>query len=401
MSMTTEVLAPQRAEQPVEIAELCRSLFWCLARADQRRWAETYVRGLLSVPGRKSIRRISEQVVGYRADQSLQQFLNQSPWDCGQVRANLAHSVRAALRPQAWVFAEVAFPKHGANSVAVTRQFAPSLGRTVNCQLGIAAVLATDRGSCPVNWRLTLPRCWDNDTERRTRARVPDTERHRPWWRYVLDSIGEMADGWALPPAPVLVDCRNDTHPAPLLHGLDAYGVRYAVQIAGGTLIRPARLGKLNPGPGLPPTPVAEVAAAVPPSSRTTVAWWDARSGQMRWSQFAVVPIAGETSVHRIVPGRGHQAPPRVVIEWTAGGARPAGLWITNLGTARLPELAGLLRLPDQARADLQRMNDDCGLRHFEGRSYGGWHHHVTLVSVAHAYRVLTELGAAAALPYS
>jgi SRSO17 transposase len=28
------------------------------------------------------------------------------------------------------------------------------------------------------------------------------------------------------------------------------------------------------------------------------------------------------------------------------------------------------------------------GLRHFEGRSYIGWHHHVTLVSMAHAFAV-------------
>ena len=29
--------------------------------------------------------------------------------------------------------------------------------------------------------------------------------------------------------------------------------------------------------------------------------------------------------------------------------------------------------------------------RHFEGRSYRGWHHHVTLVSVAHAFLTLAR----------
>ncbi|MFC0110199.1 hypothetical protein ACFFRB_28540 [Kibdelosporangium aridum subsp. largum] len=32
----------------------------------------------------------------------------------------------------------------------------------------------------------------------------------------------------------------------------------------------------------------------------------------------------------------------------------------------------------------MARLRDDFGLRHFEGRSYAGWHHHVTLVSAAH-----------------
>jgi SRSO17 transposase len=37
-------------------------------------------------------------------------------------------------------------------------------------------------------------------------------------------------------------------------------------------------------------------------------------------------------------------------------------------------------------------MNEHSGLRHFEGRSYRGWHHHVTLVSAAHGYLLLGRL---------
>ncbi|MGW3369577.1 IS701 family transposase, partial [Streptosporangium canum] len=32
------------------------------------------------------------------------------------------------------------------------------------------------------------------------------------------------------------------------------------------------------------------------------------------------------------------------------------------------------------------------GLDHFEGRTWSGWHHHVTLVSVAHAFCTLERL---------
>jgi hypothetical protein len=35
------------------------------------------------------------------------------------------------------------------------------------------------------------------------------------------------------------------------------------------------------------------------------------------------------------------------------------------------------------------------GLAHFEGRTWGGWHHHVTLVSVAHAFCTLQRLARA------
>ena len=37
----------------------------------------------------------------------------------------------------------------------------------------------------------------------------------------------------------------------------------------------------------------------------------------------------------------------------------------------------------------IQRLSELSGLRHFEGPSFRGWHHHVTLVSAAHAYGLL------------
>ena len=36
-----------------------------------------------------------------------------------------------------------------------------------------------------------------------------------------------------------------------------------------------------------------------------------------------------------------------------------------------------------------QQMKDDIGLDHFEGRSWAGWHHHVTLTMIAFDFLVL------------
>src|SRR4051794_19428637 len=103
---------------------LCDDLFSSFTRADQRRWGEVYVRGLADVPGRKSIRRISQLVVGWRADQRLQQFVNQSPWSWEPVRMRLAHQLTAQLEPVAWVVSEAVFRKNGDLSVGVARQYA-------------------------------------------------------------------------------------------------------------------------------------------------------------------------------------------------------------------------------------------------------------------------------------
>jgi SRSO17 transposase len=48
---------------------------------------------------------------------------------------------------------------------------------------------------------------------------------------------------------------------------------------------------------------------------------------------------------------------------------------------------------------DYRELKDALGLDHFEGRSWLGWHHHVSLVSVAHAFVSLQRLDPKAAAP--
>ena len=110
--------------------------------------------------------------------------------------------MRPAIRPKAWIIQEAIFPKNGHRSVGVAKQYAPSVGRTLNCQLGLAVSLANNAGRYAVNWRLVLPRSWDEDRELRERARVPVDVRHRPYWWQVFDAVDEMVFDWGLRPAP-------------------------------------------------------------------------------------------------------------------------------------------------------------------------------------------------------
>jgi SRSO17 transposase len=41
---------------------------------------------------------------------------------------------------------------------------------------------------------------------------------------------------------------------------------------------------------------------------------------------------------------------------------------------------------------DDRELKGALGLDHFEGRSWPGWHHHVSLVSVAHGFLILERL---------
>ena len=40
---------------------------------------------------------------------------------------------------------------------------------------------------------------------------------------------------------------------------------------------------------------------------------------------------------------------------------------------------------------DYRQMKEELGLDHFEGRSWTGWHHHVTLVLLAHLFLRLEQ----------
>ncbi|WP_433273459.1 IS701 family transposase [Actinosynnema sp. CS-041913] len=369
--------------------DYCNELFASLGRSDQRRWGEVYLRGLLTVPGRKSIRRISELVVGRDADQSLQQFVNQSPWEWAPVRRGLAEQVGRVLRPRAWVVREVVFPKNGDSSVGVARQYAPTAGRMLNCQRAMGVFLAGEHASSAVNWRLVLPRAWDDADDLRAKTRVPEHERSKPAWQYVLDSFDEMIGDWGLRPAPVVVDASSDPGVFPLLSGLDERRLPYLAQVSPATPALPVNLV----GDTRRPRTVGQLAAAAAQRGRTTLSWRDGRTGASVGSEFVVAAMPGQPVAGDVRHGHPHPRARHIVAEWPTGAARPRAVWLTNLGAAGLRETVGLLRARARVEVDVNRLTEEFGLRHFEGRSFQGWHHHATLASAAHGYRLLCEAG--------
>jgi SRSO17 transposase len=60
-------------------------------------------------------------------------------------------------------------------SVGVARQYCGNVGKVDNCQVGVFAAYASDKGDALVDQRLFLPESWfDSDhAERRAKCRVP------------------------------------------------------------------------------------------------------------------------------------------------------------------------------------------------------------------------------------
>ncbi|MFE6743180.1 transposase [Streptomyces tubercidicus] len=69
-----------------------------------------------------------------------------------------------------------------------------------------------------MDWRLFIPESWDDIKNtgdpllaeairrRRSRAGIPDGERHREKWRLALDILDEVRQDWELPDLPVVAD---------------------------------------------------------------------------------------------------------------------------------------------------------------------------------------------------
>lgn len=326
--------------------------------------------------------------------------MNQSPWDADAVRRRLLSALLQELSPESWVVEEVHFPKHGSYSAGVDRQFVRSLGKVRNCQLGIALTFTTARWAVPVNWRLIMPDSWGRDWERRSRARVPDDELPRPYWQYQIEALDHMALEWGLPMAPLVVDTTSRGGGEALLAALDLRHQPYLVQ-AGPKLevcydqASAARGSSAPPGGGTAPWhgTVADLAMKAGNLPRETVEWCARGDITVRRSQFVALPVTGGT---KPTPGARTPGAPRTLLaEWPLGRSRPKNFWITNMTEQTIPRLVELAKLRELVGPRLEDFAERFGLRDYEGRTFTGWHHHVTLASAAHTYAVLEELRSA------
>ncbi|WP_406149304.1 transposase [Streptomyces sp. NBC_01012] len=355
-----------------------------LPRADQRRWAHVYTRGLLVTPGRKTARRLAGTVSGSAtAAQALHQFVNASPWGWQPVRARLTDWVVGRALPRALVIGTAVLPKRGDRSCGVHRRFVPQEGRTVNCQIGVAAFLATDAATVPVDWRLLLPGAWADDPELRSRARVPESapSTRGPADRQVLDLVDGVTRTLSEPATgqlPVVADLVGFADTTALVGGLLARRRRFVVAVPDDLAVLPDRSAPGTQGarPDQGAVPARDVLAARPARAplhprATTVAT-------------GVVRLPGTPVALRLIGGQG------------ADGSGDGRIWLTDLVDRPPREVRAAARLHLRAADTMEQLADSFGLRAFEGRSYPGWHHHMTLVSAAFAYGTL---GSATARP--
>jgi SRSO17 transposase len=388
-----------------------------LARSDQRATGELYLRGLMLDGKRKSMQPMAARLgVDH---QRLQQFLTSSTWDHVEVRKRVARWADEFICPDAYVIDDSGFPKDGADSPGVARMYSGTLGKVGNCQIGVSVHAVTDRASAAIDWRLFLPKSWDDTTttdaadvpeiqRRRARCKIPDSVRHREKWRLALDMLdevlgGESAEGgWSLPARPVVADAGYGDATEFRL-GLAARDLPYVVAVKGSTSAYPADVAPAAPpytGRGRPPTPrYREEAASLTGLARAAgrralhqVTW---RHGSRKNAPNPTATMRSRFVALRVRPA--NRDIPRnpdgsldecwLIAEWPPGEEEPTDYWLSNLpADTPLRTLVGLAKIRWRIEHDYRELKDGLGLDHFEGRSYLGWHRHVTLTALAQAF---------------
>nr|WP_158920315.1 transposase [Streptomyces sp. NBRC 109706] len=363
---------PAQDKECTGIVAYSERVFGHLPRSDQRRWAATYLCGLLRTPGRKTAGRMARHLaLSGSAPQALQQFITASAWDCTASRVELARIVSALLPGAVWTVGLVRLRKRGTHSVGLRRRVLTETGQRVDCQVGVGLFLGDGHHSIPVSWRLLLDDAWCGDPERRRRARIPADVTFRPEWALALEMLDELTASGVATTAPLVYRLSHADSACHLVDYLARRDRDFVLEVA-----PDQPLSAVLPGgapragaPGLPSS-AAAVAQADRPAATST------RPGEPQLSMTEVLLSATDPSA------TANQQTQRLVAEHT-GNPR---FWITSTHRAGPGTVRALAHHSTVTDAAVRRIHEELGLLDFEGRSFPGWHHHMTLASAAYLY---------------
>jgi SRSO17 transposase len=341
-------------------------------RDEQRELATVVLQGRLSGLERKTSEPIAALAGRHR--KPVQHFVGAGRWDDAAVLAELRRHVAAELGDSdaVLVLDSSGFPKRGAESCGVARQWCGRLGKVDNCQVGVFLSYAAPGGHAPLDCRLYLPADWAGDRKRRRKTHVPKEVAFQEQWRIGLDLLDRS--GPDVPHAWVgaddafgrVTDFRAE---------LRLRGERYVLDVPSNTRVR-----ALAERPG-GRRPAFERADA-----------WARRQPVRRWKTITLRAGAQGPLKVRALKARvqtkddgGHVGPGETLVVIRSLGA-DARTWYAVSNARRQERLHRLVAAHgERHRVEevLQEGKGEVGLGQYEVRSWVGWHHHMTLALLA------------------
>ena len=353
------------------------------ARVESRRRALAYLQGLLSPIERKNGWQLAE-AAGDATPYGVQHLLGRAVWDADAVRDILRAFVLEHLADPAAILVldETGFLKKGPQSVGVQRQYSGTAGRIENCQVGVFLAYASPHGHAFLDRALYLPKEWTDDPVRCAAAGVPAGTAFRTKPELARAMLARALDAGAV---------------AGWVTGDEVYGGdrRLRVWLEGRGVPHVLAVKRSEPLWAATERGPAQVAAADLVAALADAAWVRLSAGDgakgPRWYDWAWLPIrplrAPDTG-HWLLARRSLSDPTDLAYYVCCGPA--------DTPVAELVRVAGRRWAIEGA---LEEAKGEVGLDQYEVRRWAGWHRHITLAMVAHAFLAVTRAGAAEPRP--
>ena len=366
-------------------------------RREQRAAAHTYLQGLLATLPRKSIEPMVLAVEGVAptAVRALQSFISEGTWNDERLVHQHWKEVETDLGTDEGVLMVDGsdFPKQGVHSVGVKRQYCGALGKRANCQAGVFVGYGSPQGYTMLDRRWYVPAEWLTDdayAERRRQCGLPPEITFHTKPELAEEMLAVVVQKQVLRGRWVVADEAFGGNPG-FLDGVAGLGLWYCAEVphtTRGWAERPAIHLPPWRGRGRRPQRARLVAGA--PEARTvlsvaaalpTAAW--TRQTIKEGSQG---PMVAEFAALRVVAVRDTLPGPDVWVVLRRHSE--TGELKTYLCNAPVDTpLATLVRMSGM-RWPIETCFEDSkqllGMGDYAVRSWSGWHHHMTLVILAH-----------------
>ena len=371
------------------------------ARTDQAHWAHRYLQGLVSQHPRKSIEPMA-LAHGFPI-RGMQAFIGESPWKIAPILQHHQRLVAQTLgEPDGVVLIdESGMPKQGSHSVGVARQYCGALGKVADCQVGVFVGYASRKGYTLLDGRLFVPACWFAADHAQLRADVglpPDlTFQTKPHVAIAL--VQDLIARAVVPVRWVVADALYGDSPA-FRDAITDLGRWYLTDIACSTLIwqdEPAIAVPPWSGRGRKPTKqrlvtptnrpyrVDELLTQLPPTAWVRGTVKEGSKG----------PIVCDFAFVRVTEARSGMPGPRLWLVIRRNLADPSivKFFFSNApATIAALELVRMSGMRWPVELTFEESKDELGMDQYETRSWIGWHHHMTLVMLAHHFLVWVRI---------
>jgi len=339
-------------------------------RAEPRRRAAAYLRGLLAPVQRKNGWQLAE-AAGDATPDGVQDFLSRAQWDADVVRDDLQAYVAEYLGDAGAVLVldETGFLKKGAKSAGVQRQYTGTAGRIENSQIGVFLGYAGRHGHALLDRALYLPREWAEDADRRREARIPAE----------IALTTKPKQGLLM-----LERARVAGVPFSWIAGDSVYGADHTIR-RWAERHRRGYVLAVTSGQRLGLRPVTTWIKGLPKRAWQRLSAGDGAKGP-RFYDWACVPYNGAAS--------GFQC--ALLVRRSVAKPAEQAFFLTHApeGTT----LADLVRVAGSRwsiESLFEQAKGEVGLGHYEVRSWVGWHRHITLAMLALAYLAAVRKAAA------